>query len=236
MIERLDNFASTETPLNNDAEKNAPRWTAEWLDQHVVQTAKTSVLDSVSILNLQPGGAPAEAATPATFGTPEWVAETGTKFAIGILPYVAMGRFTGAGARAFAEANNLERTAFGKFAASEMKTQVAGAAIYDAAKNPREGETRPGNVVGNALTFGLLGSKLGAESKVISILAKPLIAGATGSTVSQLIAQPLDKFDIEKVGVSAATAVFIPGVQHGFKLGANALDSALGQEFQLRDT
>ena len=60
-------------------------------------------------------------------------------------------------------------------------------------------------------------------------MAKPLIAGATGSTVSQLIAEPLDKFDIEKVGVTAATAIFIPGVQHGFKLGANALDSALGR-------
>ena len=68
------------------------------------------------------------------------MAETGTKFAVGILPYLVMGRFTGAGARAFAEANSLERTAFGKFAASEMQTQVAGAAIYDAAKNPREGE------------------------------------------------------------------------------------------------
>ncbi|HEY9776114.1 MAG TPA: hypothetical protein V6C81_20290 [Planktothrix sp.] len=116
-----------------------------------------------------------------------WTAQAAASF-VGIVPYIIAGKAVGAGSRLVAESAGLEESAFGKFAASDRLTQIAGAGLYDFAK-PTEGkgglQERSANALGGMVSFSLFefgNYKLNPADTLLSSAAKRFAWGAAGGS------------------------------------------------------
>lgn len=126
---------------------------------------------------------------PARTLSGEWAVQNLSSAAGAILTYTLAGKATGYGLNKIGSGFGIQGPA-ARFLASEATAQIAGAALYDLAKSPNQGETRLGNAAGSLAAFGVFAagnsllsrSATIAESSLYSGLGRLAVGAAGGLT------------------------------------------------------
>jgi len=173
---------------------------------------------------------------PGQFLSKEWFGQTVGSVA-GIVPYIIAGRAVGAGSRCVAEATGTEATWFGKFASSEKLTMIAGAGVYDFAREPHKGEARWSNALGGMAMFslmefgnGLVKPSMSFADAAITRMKWGAGAGAAGYLTSHVLGpeHSVDAGDLVKSSFTAGLINFgLPAVQRAGARGADFIDNAI---------
>jgi hypothetical protein len=172
------------------------------------------------------------------FLSKEWLGQTVGSVA-GVVPYIIAGRAIGGASRFAAEATGTEASWFGKFAASERLTMVAGAGVYDLVRTPHEGEARWSNALGSMAMFGMCewgNSKILPSTSMVDAALTRMKYGAAGAASGYLLSRTLgpshsfSPSDLVQTSLTGGLINFgLPALQHVGAKGADLIDNAIGR-------
>lgn len=171
----------------------------------------------------------------------QWAVQTMSGGLGAILPYVVAGKVAGGALRSTGSALEAKGMA-AAFFKSEKSASIIGAAAYDAARTPHEGETRLGNSMAGAAGFAVF-SYLNPYTHSLRFLEKGVARaaiGASGSTVQQLVSSAVARQELpeaaslkEAMLAGAVLNVGLPPTQHylgkALNMTADAVNTRLGR-------
>jgi hypothetical protein len=158
----------------------------------------------------------------------------------GILPYVIAGKLTGGLLRTVG-ANIMTDAIVSRICRHEITGMVAGAGLYDLARDVRPGETRLGNMTGGMAAFGAFGLSKYLTAEMAfgqKLLAQAGIGGLAGE--AQLIASKkisgglIDDRDLRQAAYHGAiTNLILPTVQHKVDAAVNKFSAGASRIAEL---
>lgn len=208
----LANYEQTKKLLKPAVEVPPERWSAEWFGENFSAGAKaalTDVANATHVVNLH------AKEEQSAGGLPEQIVRTAGTLAVVAPVYAGFAKLTGATARSIAVSNGWEANAFGKFAASERLTGMAGAAIYDVNRPTHGDETRLGNVAAGLTTFGLMNTNFSSIGNVAKSFPQNFLAGAVGAGTGEVLGTN-HTVSVERMIAGGAGGAVIPVAQHAF--------------------
>lgn len=132
--------------------------------------------------------------TPTQFLSGDWFLQSASSGLGMVVPYTVSAKVAGGGLRTVGARLGLEG-ASARLIKSEILAGVTGAALYDGLRNPREGESRMGNVFAGATAFAVFGTgnRLCKDLTGIKAIASRSAIGFAGAeaqlSVSRLVSQ-----------------------------------------------
>lgn len=171
----------------------------------------------------------------------EWVLQTMSSGLGAIVPYVIAGKVAGGALRSTGSAVNA-RGFMATALKSEKTAQIVGAAAYDAARTPHEGETRLGNSVAGAAGFAFF-SFLNPYTNTLGLVQKGIARagiGMGGSAIHQVVSSGVARGELpqaeslkEAMLAGAVLNVGLPPTQHylgkGINFVADRVNTSLGR-------
>lgn len=212
-------------------------WMGENVAKPAINAAYLSPVNDLHLAGILDAPKPYEI-KQGEFLSKEWIGQTIGSVA-GVVPYIIAGRAVGGVSRFAAETSGTEASWFGKFAASERMTMVAGAGIYDFVRTPHQGEARWSNSLGGMAMFGMCewgNSKIVPTTSMVDAALTRLKYGAAGAASGYVISRTIgpshtfEPSDLIQTSLTGGLINFgLPTLQHLGAKGANLVDTALGR-------